>query len=104
MGLKLGKQKKIWNKGFDGMMVGHSHKSGVGVHGMHDLNTGKIHNIRNVRWAGKMHKECSKEDGVSSNGSSMSDSTKHRAKPNDEKKSHHRRWRRRQKRWILSNW
>ena len=32
VGLKLGKQKKIWNKGFDGMMVGHSHKSGVGVH------------------------------------------------------------------------
>ena len=31
VGLKLGKQKKIWNKGFDGMMVGHSHKSGVGV-------------------------------------------------------------------------
>ena len=86
MGLKLGKQKKIWNKGFDGMMVGHSNESGVGAHRMHNLNTGKIHNTRNVRWTGKMCKEHSKEDGVSSNGSSMSDSTKHRAKPNDEKR------------------
>ena len=49
VGLKLGKQKKIWNKGFDGMMVGHSHKSGVGVHGMCDPDTGKIHNTGNVR-------------------------------------------------------
>ena len=32
MGLNLGKLKKLWNKGCDGMMVGHSHKSRVGVH------------------------------------------------------------------------
>ena len=32
-----------------------------------------------------MHKECSKEDTVSANDSSISDSTKHRAKEDDEK-------------------
>ena len=68
------------------MMVGHSHESGVGVHRTCDLNTGKIHNTRNVRWIGKMCEECSKEDGVSSSGSSISDSTKHKANQNDEKK------------------
>ena len=86
VGLKLGKQKKIWNKGFDGMMVGHSHESGVGAYRIHNLNTGKIHNTRNVRWIGKMHKEYSKEEGVSSKDSSKSDSTKHRAKADDEEK------------------
>ena len=53
VGLNLGKQKQIWNKGFDGMMVSHSHKSRVGVHRMHGLNTGKIHDSRNVKWMGK---------------------------------------------------
>ena len=85
VGLKLGKQKKIWNKGFDGMMVGCSHESGVGVHRTHNLDTGKIHNTKNVRWMGKMHKECSKEDAESANDSSISDGTKLRAKEDGEK-------------------
>ena len=64
VGLNLGKQKKIWNKGFDDMMAGYSHESSVGVCGMCNLNTGKTHNTRNVQWMGKMHKECVKEDAV----------------------------------------
>ena len=34
VGLNLGIQKKLWNKGHDGMMVGHSYKSGVKEHRM----------------------------------------------------------------------
>ena len=71
MGLNLGKQKKLWNKGHDGMMVGHSHKSRVGVHGTHNLETGKTHNTRNARWMGKLFKDCVKEDAVSEEESSI---------------------------------
>ena len=41
VGLNLGKQKKLWNKGHDGMMVGYSHKNGDGMCRTHDLGTGK---------------------------------------------------------------
>ena len=85
VGLNLGKQKKIWNKGFDGVMVGHSHKSSIGVHGTHNLNTGKTHDTRNVQWMGKMCKECAKEDAVNVEDSANSDSTSDKAKENDER-------------------
>ena len=39
--LKLGKHKKLWNKGFDGIVFEHNHKSGVGVCRMHNLTAQK---------------------------------------------------------------
>ena len=53
----MGKQKKLWSKGCDGMMVGHSHKSRVGVHRTCDTETGKMCNTRNVRWMRKLFKD-----------------------------------------------
>ena len=37
------------NTGFDGMMVGHTKENTVGVHGMMNLKTRKIHVLRDIR-------------------------------------------------------
>ena len=50
----MGKQKKLWHKGHDRMMVGCGHKSRVGVFRMCNLETRKMHDTRNVRWMGMM--------------------------------------------------
>ena len=87
MGLNLGKQKKLWNKGHDGMMVGCGHKSRVGVFRMCDLETRKTHDTRNARWMEKLHKDCVKEDAVSEEESSKSDSTKNKKNENNEEET-----------------
>ena len=87
MALNLGKQKKLWNKGFDGIMVDHRHNSGARVFGMCDLDVGKIHNRRNVRRTGKMHKDHVKEDAASEEESSMSDSTEKKKKDDNQERT-----------------
>ena len=87
MVLNLGKHKKLWNKGFDGIVVMYSHESRVGVFRIHNLDTGKTHNTRNVRGTGKLHKDCVKEDAVSEEDSSMSDSTRNEKREEDEVKT-----------------
>ena len=83
MALNLGMQKKLWNKGFDGIVVGCGHENGAGVFRMHNLDTGKTHDTRNVRWLGKMHFDCA----ATEEESSMSDSTKNEKKEEAEMKT-----------------
>ena len=101
-GTEFGKTEETVNKGHDGMMVGCSYKSGVGVHGMHDLDTGKTHNTRNVRWMGKMFKDHVKEDAVSEKESSKSDSTKNKKKDDNEEETEEVTMKKRQKKnhWV----
>ena len=42
--------RKMENKGFDGMMVGHVKANAAGVHQMMNLKTRKIHVVRDIRW------------------------------------------------------
>ena len=49
-------------------------------------DTEKTHNTRNVRWMGKMHKDGVKEDAVSEDKSSMSDSTRNKKKKEEDVK------------------
>ena len=86
-GTKFREAEKLWNGGFDGIVVRHNHESGVGVFGMCDLDTGKHTQHKKCEVVGdQMHKNCVKEDAASEEESSMSDNAKNKNQEEVEEK------------------
>ena len=59
---KGGLQRKVLDKGFDGMMVGYAEDSGAGVYRMYNLKTGKVSCTRDIKWLSKSYGEYLKSE------------------------------------------
>ena len=60
---KGGILKKLEQRGFDGVKVGNVDGHAKGVHRMHNLTTGLVNIVRDMRWLNKMCHECRRDAG-----------------------------------------